>query len=86
MTRVQASVLADDVSTVVPFDKTFGQDTSSTNGVVTLQMALNSLDFDICKRLGIFFLKTIPIFTVLCLGFVVLVFIQIAAISGGIKN
>ncbi|KAI5803287.1 hypothetical protein DFH27DRAFT_652461 [Peziza echinospora] len=86
LTRVQASVLADDVSTVVPFDKTFGQDTSSTNGVLTLQMALNSLDFDICKRLGIFFLKTIPLFTALCIGFVILLFVQIGVISGGIKN
>jgi hypothetical protein len=86
LTRVQASVLADDVSTVVPFDKTFGQDTSSTNGVLTLQMALNSLDFDICKRLGIFFLKTIPFFTALCVGFLVVIFIQLATFSGGIKN
>lgn len=61
LVRVQASVLSDDVATIVPFDKTFGQDTSDTDGVLTVQKAVKSIDCAVFKRVCIFLVKSVPV-------------------------
>lgn len=68
--RVQASVLEDEMPTIVSFDKTFGQDTSATNGVLTIKMAIKSFDRSLLKRLGILLLKTVPLCAVATAAFV----------------
>lgn len=72
LARVQASVLADDAVTIVPFDKTFGQDTSDSDGVLTLKKAIQSIDCAVVKRVCIFLAKSIPIILAINTIFVVL--------------
>lgn len=73
LVRIQASVLPDDVVTIVPFDKTFGQDTSDTGGVLTVKKAIRSIDCAVIKRVCIFLAKSIPI--ILALNTIVVVLI-----------
>ncbi|KAF8421485.1 hypothetical protein EV426DRAFT_201754 [Tirmania nivea] len=72
LVRVQASVLPDDVATIVPFDKTFGQDTSDTDGVLTVEKAIKSIDCAVFKRVCIFLVKFVPIIIATSSVFVVL--------------
>ncbi|KAF8475960.1 hypothetical protein BDZ91DRAFT_710655 [Kalaharituber pfeilii] len=74
--RVQASVLPDDVPTIVQFDKTFGQDTSATGGYLTLTQAFKSFDIALFKRLFIFILKTVPITVFATLALIALLFAE----------
>ena len=60
LVRVQASVLSDDIATIVPFDKTFGQDTSDTDGVLTVRKAIKSINCAVFKRVCIFLVKSVP--------------------------
>ena len=81
LTRVQASVLSDDVTTIVPFDKTFGQDTSDTDGVLTVGKAIKSIDCAVFKRVCIFLVKSVPILFAtgaITVSLVVLVFFSLA--------
>lgn len=61
LVRVQASLLSDDIATIVPFDKTFGQDTSDTDGFLTVQKAINSINCAVFKRVCIFLVKSVPV-------------------------
>ncbi|KAF8456634.1 hypothetical protein BGX38DRAFT_1162321 [Terfezia claveryi] len=61
LVRVQASVLSDDIATIVPFDKTFGQDTSDTDGFLTVQKAINSINCAVFKRVCTFLVKSVPL-------------------------
>lgn len=61
LVRVQASVLSDDIATIVPFDKTFGQDTSDTDGVLTVKKAIKSINCTVFKRVCIFLAKSVPL-------------------------
>lgn len=70
LVRVQASVLADDVATIVPFDKTFGQDTSDTDGVLTVQKAIKSIDRACFKRVCIYLAKSLPVLLAVTFTFV----------------
>lgn len=72
LVRVQASVLSDDVATIVPFDKTFGQDTSDTDGVLTVEKAIKSIDCAVFKRVCIFLAKSVPVLIATSSIFVVL--------------
>lgn len=73
LARIQASVLPDDAVTIVPFDKTFGQDTSDTDGVLTVKKAIRSIDCAVIKRVCIFLVKSIPIVFATNVIFVVLI-------------
>lgn len=79
LVRVQASVLPDDVNTIVPFDKTFGQDTSDTDGVLTVQKAFKSIDGKVFKRVCIFLAKATPILIASSTVFVVLFVVMFMA-------
>lgn len=61
LVRVQASTLPDDIQTIVPFDRTFGQDISLTNDALTVKGAMESLDWPVMKRTLGFMAKTVPI-------------------------
>lgn len=79
LVRVQASVLSDDVATIVPFDKTFGQDTSDTDGVLTVQKAVNSIDRTVFKRVCIYLLKSFPLLFVMAVTFITIFYITLVA-------
>lgn len=81
LTRVQASALPDDAPTIVQFEKTFGQDTSDTGGVLTVQKAIKSIDCATINRVCIYLAKTVPVSIVLPLIVVVLFVLMFIALT-----
>lgn len=78
--RVQASALPDDTPTIVQFEKTFGQDTSDTGGVLTVQKAIKSIDCATFNRVCIFLAKTVPAtiaFNLIVVALFILMFIAL---------
>lgn len=59
LVRIQASLLPDDTMSIVPFDKTFGQDTSDTNGILTIKKAAKSIDYCVIKRVFLLLFKCV---------------------------